>query len=325
MRLASPVRVPALGFRMTSTPGWTRDTSEILRIRLLEWAYERTGGRADDVGGLSDFLAGDDADPSWIEIAVDHLEDSDLIQVQRDFGGIDRTSVSLTPAGVAQVRALRAGRTDVAARRRAVREALLSWLYDETMPGGSTADLHLFLGEVRSLYPGERVRFAEVSQAAQYLQDQDLCVCVDTAETGPLEAAISTEGQARIEDHGGNTSPLPSAAGSSYDQRVFVNEAQNVAAHSQHVTQHAVAPVDIDALLAAARATEQALPVLELSDTEHKELERLTAEVERLAAEPQPDHGRLRLLAQTARAMLLAAAGGAGGALGSGLAGMWPG
>jgi hypothetical protein len=311
---------------MTSTPGWTRDTSEILRIRLLEWAYERTSGRGGDRAGLSDFLPGDDADSSGVEIAVDQLEDLGLIQVQRSLGGgIDSTSVDLTPVGAAEVRALCAGRADVAARRRAVREALLSWLYDETMPGGSTADLHLFLGEVRSLYLGERVRFAEVSQAAQYLQDQDLCVCVDTAETGPLEAAISTEGQARIEDHGGNTSPLPSAAGSSYDQRVFVNEAQNVAAHSQHVTQHAVAPVDIDALLAAARATEQALPVLELSDTEHKELERLTAEVERLAAEPQPDHGRLRLLAQTARAMLLAAAGGAGGALGSGLAGMWPG
>jgi hypothetical protein len=311
---------------MTSTPGWTRDTSEILRIRLLEWAYERTSGRGGDRAGLSDFLPGDDADSSGVEIAVDQLEDLGLIQVQRSLGGgIDSTSVDLTPVGAAEVRALRAGRADVAARRRAVREALLSWLYDETMPGGSTADLHLFLGDVRSLYLGERVRFAEVSQAAQYLQDRDLCVCVDPAETGPLEAAISTEGQARIEDHGGNTSPLPSAAGSSYDQRVFVNEAQNVAAHSQHVTQHAVAPVDIDALLAAARATAQALPVLELSDTEHKELERLTAEVERLAAEPQPDHGRLRLLAQTARAMLLAAAGGAGGALGSGLAGMWPG
>jgi len=311
---------------MTSTPGWTRDTSEILRIQLLEWAYERTSGRGGNRAGLSDFLAGDDADPSGIEIAVDQLKDLDLIQVQRSLGGgIDSTSVDLTSAGAAQVRALRAGRTDVAARRRAVREALLSWLYDETMPGGSTADLHLFLGDVRSLYLGERVRFAEVSQAAQYLQDQDLCVCVDPAETGPLEAAISTEGQARIEDHGGNISPLPSAAGSSYDQRVFVNEAQNVAAHSQHVTQHAVAPVDIGALLAAARATAQALPVLELSDTDHKELERLTAEVERIAAEPQPDQGRLRLLAQTARAMLLAAAGGAGGALGSGLAGMWPG
>jgi len=258
---------------MTSTPGWTRDTSEILRIQLLEWAYERTSGRGGNRAGLSDFLAGDDADPSGIEIAVDQLKDLGLIQVQRSLGGgIDSTSVDLTPAGVAQVRALRAGRTDVAARRHAVREALLSWLYDETMPGGSTADLHMFLGDVRSLYLGERVRFAEVSQAAQYLQDQDLCVCVDTEETGPLEAAISTAGQVRIEDHGGNTSPLPPAAGSSYDQRVFVNEAQNVAAHSQHVTQHAVSTIDIEALLEAARATAQALPVLdELSDSDRQE------------------------------------------------------
>jgi hypothetical protein len=220
----------------------------------------------------------------------------------------------------------------VAARRRAVREALLSWLYDETMPGESTADLHLFLGEVRSLYLGERVKFAEVSQAAQYLQDQDLCVCVDTAETGPLEAAISTEGQARIEDHGGNTSPLPPAAGStSYDQRIdqriiVGGDAQNVAGHSQHVTQNAVSTIDIEALLKAARATAQALPVLEeLSDNDRQELARLMAEVERLAAEPQPDQDRLGLLGRTARAMLLAGAGGAGTALGAQLITMWPG
>ena len=309
---------------MTSTPGWTRDTSEILRIQLLEWAYERTSGRGGDRAGLSDFLAGDDADPSGIEIAVDQLKDLGLIQVQRSLGGgIDSTSVHLTPAGAAQVRALRAGRADVAARRRAVREAVLSWLYDETMPGGSTADLHLFLGEVRSLYLGERVKFAEVSQAAQYLQDQDLCVCVDTEETGPLEAAISTEGQARIEDHGGNTSPLPPAAGSSYDQRVFVNEAQNVAAHSQHVTQHAVSTIDIEALLEAARATAQALPVLdELSDSDRQELAGLTAEVERLAAEPQSDRGRLGAVGRMARGIIQA---GTGSALGSALVAMWPG
>jgi hypothetical protein len=63
---------------MTSTPGWTRDTSEILRIRLPEWAYERTSGRRGNRAGLSDFLAGDDADSSGVEIAVDQLKDFEL-------------------------------------------------------------------------------------------------------------------------------------------------------------------------------------------------------------------------------------------------------
>ena len=307
---------------MPSTPDWTRHTAEILRLQLLEWAYERTSGREGDRARLSDFLAANDADSSGVELAVDQLKDLGLIHVQRSLGAIDATSVDLTPAGVNQVRALRARRTDVAARRRAVRAALLSWLYDETLPGGSTADLHLFLGDVRSLYLGERVTFAEVSQAAQYLQDQDLCDCVDTEETGPLEAAVSTEGQARIEDHGGNTSPLPPAAGSSYDQRVFVNEAQNVAAYSQNVTQHASPAVDIEALLAFVRAAAEALPVLGLSETDRQELQRLNAEVERLATEAQPDHGRLHAAGLMVRGILQA---GAGSALGTGIVAMWSG
>jgi hypothetical protein len=310
---------------MTSTPGWTRDPSEILYIQLLEWAYDRTGGSAYDVVGLSTFIAEEDADPSGVEIAVDQLKDSELVETQEAFGGIGSTSLYLTPAGLADVRAIRAGRLDVAARRRAVREALLSWLYDETVPGGSTADLRGFLGDVRSLYLGERITFKEASRAAQYLWDQGLCVCVSPPETGPIHAAITTDGQVRVEEHDGRASPLAATAGSNYDQRLIVHGAGNVAAHSQHVTQHVTAPIDIEALLAAAQATTQALAVLKLKDDDEQEMKRLAAEVEQLAAEPEPDDGRMRLVSQTARAMLLAAASGAGGALGSGLAGMWPG
>jgi hypothetical protein len=268
------------------------------------------------------FIAEEDADPIQVGTAVDQLEDGELVQVQRAWGDPTSTSVNLTLAGAAEMRAVRTRRADPAARRPAVRRALLSWLYEKTVPGGSTVDLHEFLGDVRSLYLGERVTFAEASQAAQYLWDQDLCVCVDTAETGPLEAAISTDGLVRVEEHDGRASPLPSAGVStSFDQRVYANGAMNVAAHSQHVTQHAQG-VDIEALLAFVRAAAQALPVLGLSESDRQELERLEAEIERLATEPQPDHGRLHAAGLMVRGILQA---GAGSALGTGIVAMWPG
>jgi len=287
---------------MNSSRGSTRDPLEILCIRFLDWLYAevRPEGSTTDILSARRYIADRDrdVDPIQLPAVVSLLERNGLVEVFRSLGdGLD-DGVCLTPDGVHEARVRRARREDRGARRRAVQEGLLSWLDDTTRPSGTVAYLERFLDDERSIFEGERVTFEEVSEAAQHLEDQGLCMCSRVAEKGPVAAMITTAGRARLDQQDGSTSPLMPPVGAYTDNRVTYNApVQNAAAHSQHVNQYATQTMDIDKLLDFARSVGEALPALtRLSEEDRRRGRDLVEQIEAEAAGQNPDRTKLARL-----------------------------
>jgi hypothetical protein len=85
-------------------------------------------------------------------------------------------------------------------RGRAVREALLAWLYDRRAEVGAT-QLSRFVGDARAVHEGRPFSADEIGAAAAVLQNQGLVDAGGVAELRwPLIATIEPAGIAYVED-----------------------------------------------------------------------------------------------------------------------------
>lgn len=154
--------------------GWTSSRDELLRIELLDWAYDGShAGHA--VPDVSDYLdEHKDVDEAVLDAAIRILEEHGLLEVAESIGGIKKWSIAPSNAGIAEVRARRDRRQNQAARAMAARDALLDWMYAQKRAGVGSPIPTNVLKDPRGHFEGDPFTEREVYDASAFLADKAL-------------------------------------------------------------------------------------------------------------------------------------------------------
>ncbi|WP_123466618.1 MULTISPECIES: hypothetical protein [unclassified Streptomyces] len=203
--------------------------------------------------------------------------------------------VSLAPAGVAELQAIRAKRTNRLERNTYARNVVLQWLYDhEEERVRSLAEM---IKDPQVHFYGDALTSDETGRAFSYLREQSMVRARRAFGGDVLTPRITARGIACVESgktvadftnpqhSGGNVynTYLPNAQG------VIVGEQQNF-------TQNNNAGIDPSAFIRLAGYLGQVSATLGLEDSERIELERAAQELHAAATSASPEPGRLQAL-----------------------------
>jgi hypothetical protein len=232
---------------------------------------------------------------------VPDIELQSLVQSLTDHGflkdpGIDQGRVvSLAPAGITELQAVRARRSNRLERNTYVRNVIIRWLYDhEEEQVHSLAEM---INDPAVHFYGDSLTSDEVGRAFSYLSEQYMvkgrtAFGGDTLTPRLLARGIEcAESRKSVADFinpphsGGNVyhTYLPNAQG------VIVGEQQNF-------TQNNQTGIDPRTFLQLAGYLGQVSTTLGLEDPERIELERVAEELHAAASSDSPEPGRLRAL-----------------------------
>ena len=184
----------------TVTRGWTSSELELRTTQLLELVYDSK----DAEGGVLDLRDPDalGGDPDLVGDAARLLVGDQLVHGGETLGGIGYSSLYISDAGRAVVRARRERRTNRVERAIACREALLNWTYTQS---GFVA-VEDFAADVRAHFEGDPFTEEEIRTAAADLKTKGLVQTVDVAEAGPIRMQIHVDGKTVVENFDGSIS-----------------------------------------------------------------------------------------------------------------------
>lgn len=193
--------------------GWTSSRDELLRIELLDWAYERSQAEH-SIPDVSDYLdEHEDVDEATLDAAIRTLDEHGLLEVAVAMGGIRNWSIAPSNAGTAEVRARRDRRQNHAARAVAARDALLDWMYAQKRDGVGSPIPTNILRDPRGHFEGDPFTEREIDDASAFLADRALLKAAAEGGDGVvLRGDITPSGEVVVEEHGSSVRAWAAAA-----------------------------------------------------------------------------------------------------------------
>jgi hypothetical protein len=267
------------------------------RLRVMEAIFAQTQDDATVFVALWDVREALDLTDDGMANAVDFLEGEGLITTLRTGTG-QRTPMHamITHQGVSWMEAQAEIERDPAVRVRAIRKALLVWLYQEKHQGtpmSPVAEMVTRDPAAKSPLPGELDRAAAQLAAGGMISG----MTVDQFQ-GPVRAEITSEGEECVENYGADTGAYRVGSNGGSVFHIETNNG-NIAASSNNVTQTVTSPgvFDPTQLLAFADLVRELAPSLAPNVNEREELLTETQRLRDSAAAPEPDRGRLQRIA----------------------------
>jgi hypothetical protein len=280
--------------------GWDLTHDQQRRVHALMWLHERSGGRPGvsitpgrDLGRssyLGDPRPGDSYGPTIESLFRDSLVWYET--VPGEVGDIAER-LSLTDQGLTLTEQIARIRTDLVARRRAARDALLRWVYECTADRGTGCwPVNLTLSRY-ALFYGTPFSLAEINAATDWLINYRLLTTTPHVYGGQSLVTITSEGETVI-DNGGSASDPPPPARTTIT--VTGSTGVDIAHDSSQVTQTATVTLepqvkktltDIAALLQQAASAAS-------TDPDAPQALTLAATLRGTANEPAPTHGTVQ-------------------------------
>ncbi len=304
---------------MTEGVGWSDNPTTVLTERVLHWLGNRPN--SDDVSHKTDGMATDlDVPPDQVADVLDRLEGAGQVHpFEASLGDTYTSSARVTSAGREAMRQQATSAAKRGLRVTSAANAMLSWLADHDGENVSTPG---FPGAAQSFYFGALFPPADLRDAAALLHKEGLMTGFSTSAAGMyVRATITPDGRDCAERFGCDVNAWrrrhESASSGEVSVKVDGSTGVTVAVHSPGARQSVKVTTDPGEQVGnLADAFEQAMPVLGLNQEKTAQAEQVITELRVLAAEPEPDRGRIRRALVTVREV---AVQGTGAAVGTGI------
>jgi hypothetical protein len=294
------------------SPSVLRQLQLLAQIRVFA---EASRHRSADITGLYEEAETFGLDWRAFNSDVRALLERDWIYYEEASGPV--RDVTITQLGIDTVDEFESFRTDPRKRSRAVRSAVLQWLYDEYLQGKTSPNISGFSTSKYGMFYGTSFTDGEIAQATRYLREEQL-IQGKAAMGGPIvRPQISPRGIQTIEQEDMPAAVLASERASVTHNYNF-NHASNVnfTANSENVTQSiTLTSNQLNDARMATSAFSQTLPVLGIPEERQAEAKQVIAELEEETAAATPQPGKLKTLLN--KVIELAVLGTAEGAVGA--------
>lgn len=312
---------------MDFSPGYTLTDNWIRRLAILDWITDNGGSNPATFVSLGPLFedTGDIGRQQALAFELRDFQNRGWLRLDEAlaFGGWSST---MTPVGIDVVDDVRRHRGDAVSRRKAARDALLRWLYDQKAAGRTSPVLSEISSSPYGFYYGDQFPAEEIERASGWLKDRGYLKGQGSmGAAGPLRPSITSQGEDLVEaGHTASESspsspavdaPLAVAAHPIASTVVHVTGSNNVIqAGSPGATQSAsVTQEHRQQVLAVADVLEQALPGLLLNGDQQREVEATVVELRAAAQQSTPEVGRIRAsLSRAGDAALMSTATGLG-------------
>jgi len=206
-----------------------------------------------------------DIDTAVVRTALFRLQAAGRICL-REGASAGLPDVRLTSDGARHISALRRCWADHALRDRAVRDALLEWLYDQRIRKRSVSGFEGFFYDPRSAYSGQFFSVSDVEDAERYLLDKNLIEQTGDSVLPVLRSyRITASGLDCIEQGGSVADSARQPAGTSISYSFNAPVSGTNVAIGDNATQHATGgTVDAASVRTLIQAVVEALPILGL-------------------------------------------------------------
>lgn len=284
--------------------------SQWRQLRVLEYLYDeyKKPGRSSSVevsfDGLEDEL-GRDA----IQAAVPALIQGGYVLSEPTLAGYP--GAFLQPAGEDAVEQVRARRASIVERNKAVRDAVLYWIYDQGT--GASPNIGKFEGsEKYNSFYGDTFTDDEIMHATTWLRDEGYITGSATNFGGIPRPSITSKGT-RVVESNGSVNASQASPGSQIWNTHFHGNAGNVAMGSSHFTQNSVISTELaDGMSDVVAAVREVVELLASHGVDPAALEDALGELDRAGSQKE-DAGLLRAALTKLQSTL---ANGAGAAVG---------
>lgn len=284
--------------------------SQWRQLRVLEYLYDeyKKVGRSSSVevgfNELEDELGRDE-----IQAAVPALIQSGYVWSEPNLAGYP--GAFLQPAGQDVVEQVRARRTSTVERNKAVRDAVLYWIYDQGT--GASPDIGKFEGsEKYNSFYGDTFTYDEITHATTWLKNEGYITGTATNYGGIPRPSITSRGTRVVENDGSVNAPQASP-GSQIWNTHFHGNAGNVAMGSSHFTQNSVISTELaDGMSDVVAAVREVVELLASHGVDPAALEDALGELDQAGSQKE-DAGPLRVALTKLQSTL---ANGAGSAVG---------
>jgi len=296
--------------------GWNLAPEQQWQLHVLDWLYDRAGGRADEAVAI---------DPVAIAAPV---ACGRPVPLQDTFGCLYRSRLvwyvlrhdgpagmparaMLTENGVQEMRQIRQRRDNPAARRVAARDALLRWAYERTAAGEHRimasgfflSDYARFLSTRADLFS-----YAEIDGAVAWLSKHGY-LHVTSTEAG-MVVVIAEKGEHAVENNRSTRDdpPVPPAATSI---TIAGSHHVTVAAHSPSASQTITAAMTEETrhlLTDLADYLHRHAAQLAVSGDDPRRAAQIVVDLRGAAAEPAPDPTRVQKVLDAVRQIGIGAA-----------------
>ncbi|MGY1667579.1 hypothetical protein [Geodermatophilus sp. SYSU D00696] len=178
--------------------GYNLSPSVLFRLRLLDWIADNGGpmGVLVDLAPLFNDQEPEDAEA--IAGSLRFLREDGLIGLNTPLG-YRGWSCFVRPAGLGLIEKLRTARGDLLGRRKAARDAFLSWLHDRTLHGDPHPQFNDFYASDYGTYYGHEFTSDEINTAARWLMDEGYIKGTATFGGGLARPSITTRGERVLE------------------------------------------------------------------------------------------------------------------------------
>ncbi|MGW5868968.1 hypothetical protein ACWFRJ_43270 [Streptomyces sp. NPDC055239] len=263
------------------------------RITLLEWVEELTQDSQSEVV---------DAETWAMRTGVPDMELRSLVHSLTSEGfltdpGIDQGRyVSLAPAGVTELQAVRVQRSNRLERNNYVRNVILRWLYDHQEE--RTHSLSDMIDDPAVHFYGDALTSDEVARAFTYLRELSMVKGKRSLGGDAVAVSLMARGIECVESEkpvADFINPQQHSGGNVYN--TYLPNAQGVIVGEQRdFTQNNKAGIDPSAFIQLAGYLGQVSATLGLEESDRAELERTAQELHTAATSGSPKPGRLRAL-----------------------------
>jgi hypothetical protein len=271
---------------MDLEPGWNQPESDVRQLVHLDWIYD--AGQLGSRVSLHPLFVGSPFEEETIRTDLRGFDKRGWIELAETYD-VESIDCALTTDGARFVEGVRKRRADLAGRRKAARDAFLTWLYNETLAERPVPVIDDFLLTNYSIYLAQRFTADEVMAASKWLHEKGF-IRGTAAQGGFIpRPSITAEGESIAESgHSVNDLARPSEAAVPV-AHVHVRGNNNIVqAGSPGASASVTVTITDDhrkQVLGIADTIEQALPVLS------PEAAGLPAELRAAAASDQHDPG----------------------------------
>lgn len=295
--------------------GWDLAPEQQYQLHVLDWLYDRAGGRADET------VAVDPADitapagcgrPVPVQDTFGQLYRDQLVwyvlRHDRPAGMPGRAM--LTETGVQVMRQIRQRRGDPAARRVAARDAILRWAYERAAAGEQPAASCFVLSRYARFLStrGDMFSYAEITSAVDWLARNGYLHAAPAG--GDTVVAVTDKGEHTVENNR-STRDNPPAQPAATSIAITGSHNVNIAAGSPGASQAITATVTEETrqlLTDLADYLQQHAAQLAAPADSPRRTAQIVVDLHSAAAELAPDPGRIRKVLDTVRQIGIGAA-----------------
>lgn len=295
--------------------GWDLAPEQQCQLHVLDWLYDRTGGRADEA------VAVDPADiaapagcsrPVPLQDTFGQLYRDRLVWYVLPHDGPSniRYRAMLTETGVQVMRQIRQRRGDPAARRVAARDAILRWAYERAAAGEQPAASCFVLSRYARFLStcGDMFSYTEITSAVDWLARNGYLHAAPAG--GDTVVAVTGKGEHTVENNR-STRDEPPAQPAATSITITGSRNVNVAASSPGASQVITDTVTEETrqlLTDLADYLQQHATQLVVPADSPRRTAQIVVDLRSAAAEPVPDRGRIRKVLDTVRQIGIGAA-----------------